>query len=130
MVSAARHVLIIDDDPYVLDVLRAYFQTKEGYAVTTASTAEDGLAEAARARPDLILLDIRLPRMSGIDGLTQLRETVGRVPVIMMSGTTDLMAPSNALAHGALAYLAKPFNFEHLDHAVALALDRGLETRS
>ena len=128
MPSSAKRVLIIDDEPYVLEVLGAYFRLKGGYAVVTASTAEEGLAEAARARPDLILLDIRLPKMSGIEGLKELRNTVGRIPVIMISGTTDSMAPSTALAYGALAYLTKPFNFEHLDHAVALALGQTPET--
>jgi DNA-binding response OmpR family regulator len=120
--SVPIRVLIVDDDPAIRAVLHDYFQSKGGYAVVTVATAEEGLAEAAKARPDLILLDILLPKMSGIEGLRQLRATVGRVPVIMVSGTTNLMAPSDALAHGALAYIAKPFNFEHLDHAVALAL--------
>lgn len=124
MLPAPIRVLIIDDDSAMVAVLRDYFQAKQGYVVATASTAEDGLMEAEHTRPDLILLDIRLPGMDGIEGLQKLRETVGRVPVIMVSGTADLMAPSAALALGALAYLAKPFNFESLDHVVALALEQ------
>ena len=122
MADASTHVLIIDDDPEILGIFREYFESKEGYTVETALTAEAGVAKAQLARPHLVLLDVKMPGMGGLEALKQLRRTVGAVPVLMVSGTTDLTAPSDALKHGALAFIPKPFNFQYIDHLIALAL--------
>jgi FixJ family two-component response regulator len=58
-----------------------------------------------------------------MEGLRQLRRTIGKVPVLIVSGTMDLAAPSDAMKHGALAFIPKPFNFQYIDHLVALALE-------
>ena len=124
MEEAPKRVLIIDDDPEILAIFRDYFLTKEGYTVEIASTAEEGVTAAKRARPHLVLLDLQMPGMGGLEGLKQLRRTVGEVPVLIVSGTIDLAAPSDAMKHGALAFIPKPFNFQYIDHLVALALAR------
>ncbi len=124
MHDARRRVLIIDDDPSITALLSDYFARDQGFTVETASTAEDGLAAARRARPSLVLLDLRMPGLGGMEGLKQLRRTMGEVPVLMVSGTTDLTAASHAMEHGALAFIPKPFNLRYMDHLVALALDR------
>lgn len=122
MGEAPKRVLIIDDDPEILAIFRDYFLAKEGYTVEIASTAEEGVTAAQRARPHLVLLDLGMPGMGGLEGLKQLRRTVGEVPVLVMSGTTDLAAPSDAMKTGALAFMPKPLNFQYIDHLVALAL--------
>jgi DNA-binding NtrC family response regulator len=122
MPDAPTRVLIIDDDPGVLQILRDYFDIKGGYAVDTAATAEDGLAAARRSRPSLVLIDFEMPGIGGVEGLKQLRRTIGTIPVLMVSGTTNLTAASDAMKHGALAFIPKPFNFQYIDHLVALAL--------
>ena len=65
-----------------------------------------------------------MPGLGGMEGLKQLRRTIGEVPVLIVSGTMDLAAPSDAMKHGALAFIPKPFNFQYIDHLVALALDQ------
>lgn len=122
MQATDRRVLIVDDDPAILDVLREYFTNQKGFSVETASTAEDGVAAARRERPSLVLLDVEMPGLGGLEGLKQLRRTIGEVPVLMVSGTPNLTAPGEALRHGALAFIPKPFNFQYIDHLVALAL--------
>jgi DNA-binding NtrC family response regulator len=124
MADGLTRVLIIDDDPGVLTVLQDYFRAKGGYTVEAVSTAEDGVAAAQRTRPSLVLIDFEMPGMGGVEGLKQLRRTIGAIPVLMVSGTTNLKAASEAMKHGALAFIPKPFNFQYIDHLVALALEQ------
>jgi len=124
MSDAPKRVLIVDDDPEITDVLSDYFKGKPGFTIETAATAEAGVAAARRVRPDLVLLDLEMPGLGGMEGLKQLRRTIGEVPVLIVSGTMDLAAPSDAMKHGALAFIPKPFNFQYIDHLVALALDQ------
>jgi DNA-binding NtrC family response regulator len=125
MHDARWRVLIIDDDPEIREVLSDYFKSKQGYIVEAVATAEDGVAAAAHARPSLVLLDLRMPGMGGLEGLKQLRRTIGEVPVLIVSGTMDLTAPSDAMKYGAIAFIPKPLNFQYMDHLVALALTQG-----
>lgn len=83
---SSSSVLIIDDDPVVLETFGRMLRL-EGFAVTTAENAADGLAEAARSRPGAILLDLRMPFLDGIGFLHRLREMGGaRTPVAIVTG--------------------------------------------
>jgi CheY-like chemotaxis protein len=80
-------VLLVDDDPRVLNLLERMLGL-EGYTVVTAATAEDGLSEARRHRPDAILLDLRMPAVDGLGFLRRLRQDEAQraVPVAIMTG--------------------------------------------
>src|SRR5437868_5198753 len=96
-------ILVVDDDAFVRRLATALLQ-KDGHVVTEAASAEDGLARLAEETPDLLLVDIEMPGMTGLD---LLRELDGRLPfpVILLSGN----APGDALPPGVTDYIVKPF---------------------
>lgn len=121
--SAAR-VLIVDDDPSVVETLSAVLRdAKQSYAVETAAKGADAIATLFWQRPDLVLLDIKLPDMSGIEVLKRIHKSDPSIPVIMVSGNATEATFAEALKHGAFAYIPKPFNVLYIDHLVALALE-------
>jgi len=113
-------ILIVDDEEPVCEVLGEYFAT-QGYAVETAGSGADALAVVARARPDLVLLDIRMPGLDGVETLRRIRALDGGVVVIMVTANEDVALARETLKIGAFDYVAKPFDFSYLDRAVAAA---------
>ena len=114
-------LLIVDDEPPVLEVLTEYF-IERGYAVTAVGSGQKALAAFTRERPDIVLLDIRMAGMDGLAVLERLHESEPNVPVIMVTANEDETLARDTLARGAFDYVAKPFDFEHLDRTVAAAL--------
>src|SRR5437667_7641898 len=117
--------MIVDDEPPVIEVLKDFFrQFRHAHTYETES-ARDG-AEALilllRGQFDLILLDMHMPRMGGLELLKQIRGLGVTVPIIMITGNQDVRAAAQALSCGVFAYVPKPFDFKQLDHLVALAL--------
>ena len=110
-----REVLVVDDDFMVAEIHRRFVDRVEGFH--TADVAHTGAAalDAARAlRPDLILLDVYLPDMTGLQVLQQLRATGDTVGVIMITAARELDTVTGALDGGAADYLIKPFEFDQL----------------
>lgn len=103
-----KRVLIIEDDADAADVLDAYLQ-REGYEVQIAGDGISGLDKALRWKPDLVLLDVMLPGMSGTDVLATLRRET-RTPVIMVTAMGDMPDKIGALREGADDYVVKPYN--------------------
>ena len=101
-------VLVVDDEPGVREILRAALE-REGYAVTEATDGESALTSARSRRPDLVILDLELPRLSGTEVLRQLR-TGQDVPVIMLSGHGAETDRVLGLELGADDYVTKPFS--------------------
>ncbi len=101
-------VLIIEDDADAADVLDAYLQ-REGYEVQIAGDGISGLDKALRWKPDLVLLDVMLPGISGTDVLATLRRET-RTPVIMVTAMGDMPDKIGALREGADDYVVKPYN--------------------
>jgi two-component system response regulator (stage 0 sporulation protein F) len=114
-------ILIVDDEAPVLEVLSEYFTT-QGYAVETASSGADALAAVGRQRPDLVLLDVRMPGMDGVEVLKRLRAVDPTLAVIMVTANEDVALARETLKIGAFDYVAKPFDFRYLDRAVAAGL--------
>lgn len=106
-------VLIVDDDAGLRDFLRSNLEI-EGYIVREAASAEDGLSVLEDEPPDLILLDVMMPGMSGWEMLRRVQEKhgVGAIPVIMFSGKVE--AGAEAEERGAQAFIGKPFDPEQL----------------
>jgi two-component system KDP operon response regulator KdpE len=118
--NAAPHILVIDDEPQILRALRTIL-TEKHFRVTTASRGEEGLALAAATPPDLIILDLGLPDMDGIQVCARLREWTQR-PIIVLSVRDNERDKVAALDHGADDYLTKPFGIEELLARVRVAL--------
>lgn len=125
--SNAPHILVIDDEPQILRALRTILTEKQ-FKVTTASRGEEGLTLAAANEPDLIILDLGLPDMDGVEVCTRLREWT-QTPIIILSvrdGERDKVA---ALDRGADDYLTKPFGIEELLARVRVALRHSVRTQ-
>lgn len=116
-------ILIIDDEPHLPHQL-ARFLKKQGYEVYTAPDGEMGLLELQKNSIDLVLLDVRLPRMSGLDVLGEIRKSDQALPVIMLTAYGDVHTAVSAMKMGALDYLIKGFDLDEL----LLLVRRGLET--
>lgn len=114
------HILVIDDEPQILRAMRTILTEKE-FKVTTASRGEEGLALAAASEPDLIILDLGLPDMDGVEVCTRLREWT-QIPIIILSVRDSERDKVAALDRGADDYLTKPFGIEELLARVRVAL--------
>jgi DNA-binding response OmpR family regulator len=118
-----QRILAIDDDPSVTSLLKrglAY----EGYAVDVAGTGAAGLALAREHAPDLVVLDIMMPGMNGLEVLRRLRAADARLPVIMLTAKDAPADQVNGLEAGADDYVVKPFTFEVLVARVRALLRR------
>jgi DNA-binding response OmpR family regulator len=105
-------ILLVDDEERVLNFLRSKLKVA-GYEVLTANNGHDALEEAQAQEPDLIVLDIIMPRMDGFDTLKELRR-FSSIPVIILSARRDDIDKIKGLGLGADDYLAKPFNPDEL----------------
>jgi len=118
-------VLIIDDQTAILESLSMFFLEK-GLEPLTAEYGKDGLEKAKSEAPDIVLLDIRLPDINGIEVLKRIRSFNDRVFVIMMTAFHDMETTIEAMKYGAYDYIHKPINIAELDvtvNKVAEALD-------
>ena len=114
-----KKILIVDDDPEVVEVLRRFLENSaERYVVNVATNGEDAVAALTLERPDLVLLDLTMPGMNGVEVL---RHVDRSIPVMIVSGNTDSM-PAEALKLGAFAYIPKPVDFTYVEQLVPLAL--------
>lgn len=123
------HILLVDDDRLVLATL-ATSLAQAGYCVSSAKSAEE--AEeilAGGRRPDLVMLDVRMPGQSGLYLAQRLRE-LDNIPFVMLSAYSDEQTVKEALAQGALAFCAKPLDEVQLLLAIEAALARGDELRN
>jgi excisionase family DNA binding protein len=108
-------VLIVDDDAGLRGFVRASLE-REGCSVREAASAEEGLAELEQQSPDLILLDVMLPKVDGWEMLrrVQQRHGVGVIPVLMFSGKVDESAVGESGTRGAYGFVGKPFDPQQL----------------
>ena len=113
-------VLIVDDERQVAELLQEC--VGPDYAAEIALRGADALAAARRARPDVVLLDVNMPGMSGVEVLHELRTLDATIPVIMVTATPDHSAVAEALRLGAFSYIPKPFSVKYIKHLVAAAL--------
>ncbi len=116
---------MVDDEPAVIELLKEFFkqfQHGHAYEVAAAHDGADAAMALLRGQYDLILLDMNMPRMGGLEFLKQIRGLGMKIPVIMVTGNQDLQAAAQALSDGVFAYVPKPFDFKQLDHLVALAV--------
>jgi len=118
--TSLPHVLVIDDEQQILRALRTILG-QQNYKVTTAGTAEIGLAYATTTQPDIIILDLGLPDMSGVDVCRQIREW-SDIPIIILSAHDEETDKVAALDAGADDYLTKPFGADELLARIRVSL--------
>lgn len=111
--NAQKTVLIVEDEKNIVDILRFNLQ-REGYQTREAYDGEDGLAQAMSAEPDLILLDVMLPKLNGFDVCRRLRESGSSVPVIILTAREEEADKVLGLEIGADDYITKPFSMREL----------------
>jgi two-component system, OmpR family, KDP operon response regulator KdpE len=105
-------VLVVDDEPQIIRALRINLRARQ-YEVYTAQTGEQALAEAAHHPPDLVILDLGLPDLDGVEVIGGLRGWTD-APIIVLSGRADSMDKVDALDAGADDYVTKPFGMDEL----------------
>ena len=123
-----KRILIIDDERPLLESLEMFLTEKE-YAVRCATTAEEGIRQCTAFDPHVIVLDIRLPDMNGLDVLQELVRT-GRRNIIIITAFHDMDTTIKAVKFGAFDYIPKPIDVEELDSAIEKALKTSTSTRS
>jgi len=106
--NGMTQVLVVDDEPMVREVLARYLEA-EGFGVVTAGDGEEALDRFEESRPDLVLLDLMLPRIDGFEVLDRMR-TLARVPVIMLTARGEETDRVVGLDLGADDYVTKPFS--------------------
>jgi excisionase family DNA binding protein len=113
--GARRLILIVDDDERLREFIRVNLEM-EGYAVREAGSAEEGLQVLEQEPPDLILLDVMMPKVDGWEMLRRVHERhgVGSIPVIMFSGKVEEDSMRAATSRGAQGFIGKPFNPQQL----------------
>jgi DNA-binding NtrC family response regulator len=122
MVDTGRHrLLIVDDEPLILEVLTEHFKSE--YDVETALNGADALGAILRARPDVVMLDINMPRMNGVEVLKDIKQIDESIAVIMVTANEQVAMAAEALRNGAFGYVPKPFDFRYLDHLLATIID-------
>ncbi len=115
-------LLVIDDEPNITFTIAETLGSAK-LQVLTAGTAREGIELLRRQRPDVVLCDVRLPDMSGLDAFDQMHAIDSRVPVIIMTAFAKTETAIEAMRRGAFEYLVKPMDFKALQQAVKRALE-------
>jgi CheY-like chemotaxis protein len=117
-----RRVLVVDDNPNFRNMITEYLAGNRGYDVRVAASGEEALPLVPDFRPQVVLLDVRMPGIGGMGTLQQIRALYPDLAVVMVTGDEDLGLTRKALALGAADYVTKPFDLDHLDAVLTIYL--------
>jgi len=122
-VAERRRVLVVEDEPKISQLLKSYLEAN-GYEVETQATGQAGLDAAKERRPDLVVLDLRLPDISGFEVSDHLRRVYSHeaLPILMVTAMDRAEDRERGFEHGADAYIAKPFDFSSVAMQIGLLL--------
>jgi len=115
-------ILVIDDELGPRESLRFLF--KDEYDVVCADSVDAGVAELKKQKPDVIIMDIKMPKKSGIEGLKEIRDIDSDISVIMLTGFGSLETAQEAIRHGANDYVKKPFDANEMREIVRKYVDK------
>ena len=121
-------ILIIDDDPRMRRAVSRLLGSY-GYMVKVFASANEFLAQELPSGPACLILDLKMPEISGLDVQRVLAQSENDLPIIFVSGQADVISSVRAMKAGAIDFLTKPFDDKDLISAVRLALDRSQKTR-
>ena len=119
---ANEKILVVDDDTNICELLRLYL-TKEGYQVTTANDGEEGLDKFNQVKPDMVLLDVMMPKMDGLEVCRRIRK-LGNTPVMMLTAKGETFDKVLGLELGADDYMVKPFDTKEVVARIKAVLRR------
>lgn len=122
MIGQAR-ILVVDDEPEVRQLVTDYLEA-QGYQVLTAASGAEALAAVAAQHPHLVLLDIMMPRMNGLEALQRIRQLDPTVGIIMLTAVEDEAIAREAMQKEAYDYITKPIDFGYLELAILTKLAR------
>ena len=123
-----RTILVVDDEPAQRKLLGGFLESL-GFQVREAESAEAMLEAVRQTPPDLILLDVRLPGMSGVDALPEIRKLAEGLPVILITAHADLRQAVSAVKTGADDYLVKPLELDALRAALTRWTNRDIRAK-
>jgi two-component system chemotaxis response regulator CheY len=111
-----RTILIVDDDPTIRKLIATTLEDVSGYRLQEAADGQEAVERAVRARPEIVFLDIDMPRVNGIEACRRLRSdpATASATIVMLTGDSDDAAERSAHAAGADLFLTKPFSPLHL----------------
>ncbi len=119
-------VLIVDDEPRIAEFIGEYL-TEKGYEAFVADNGQDALNYVKRARPHIVLLDVRMASMSGIEVLKHIKEIDANIGIIMITALQEEELGRRALKLGASDFITKPVDFQYLDKTLLFKLSAMLE---
>jgi CheY-like chemotaxis protein len=117
-----KRILAVDDEPELLGVFREHFEGR--YEVDTATSGAAAVERFIHQRPDVVFLDINMPGTTGVEILKLFKQTDDSIPVIMITGNTEIPVAEECLKQGAFSYVPKPFNLVYMEHMVAVATEQ------
>ena len=116
-----KKILVVDDEPAVCHALKK-FLTKKGYEVDTVLSGKEAIKKVKKKRPHIVLLDIRMPKMDGIETLKKIREIDEKIGIIMITAVREVEIGKTCMELGAYAYITKPFDLVYLKTILTLKL--------
>ncbi len=117
-------ILVVDDDDLICEQLRVFYECSGQYCVQIVNSGEAALRRLEQGDIDLVVTDIRLPGISGVELTVQIHKNYPNVPVIAITGHAAIESAINILKHGAFDYIMKPFNLEAIQQSTQAALER------
>lgn len=119
-----KRILLIDDDELIQSLLRSHFAKSDRFHLETASDGSAGLRILQENPPDLVILDVKMPDLDGIEVLRRARALHPSLPVVMLTAVADVKLAVQAIQVGAFHFLSKPVEFEELEVIIQRALER------
>lgn len=116
--TTAKRILVIDDEVKFCAVMSAFLQTR-GYDVATASSSNEALAQLEVFQPEVVLMDVVMPGLTGLELLKLVRDRAFPPRVIMVTATDEEQVAQQAMQDGAEAFMVKPVNFDALDRLIS-----------
>ncbi|MCA9733936.1 MAG: sigma-54-dependent Fis family transcriptional regulator [Deferribacteres bacterium] len=127
MVSANKTILIVDDEPNIHYSFKKIFP--QDYTILSAHDGQTGIEKMQQEKPDVIVMDVKMPGMGGLEALTKMKEIDARIPVIMMTAFGTLNTAITAMKNGAFDYMLKPFDVEKMRSVIRKALHNSEQMR-
>ena len=114
-------ILVVDDEVKTCKLLKRFLEAK-GYEVIMSHRGEDALEKVKNLKPDIMLLDVRMPEMDGMEVLRRVRQFDDKIGIIMVTAVKDEGIAKDALVKGADEYITKPIDFNYLETSVLVDL--------